>query len=233
MKLWLKKNNTWVFFKNVKKEDLESRNIFLHPSAGIDESTMLGQSVTIREYATVRGVMVGDGVMVGADSIIGSRSTIGEKSMVGERTIIGPGSLIGLGAKIEAHVIVGGGTIIGAYSKLRGFSRVGEGSLIGSRSLIGKRVKIGARAKIDDGVIIKNTSDCVVLGPIGSRNAILTGYFYDGDVWIGTGCFSGRIKTFKKAVKKKHAGTIHEADYLAACTYIRKRISLAQKRSKS
>lgn len=102
---------------------------------------------------------------------------------------------------------------------------IGTGSVIGSDAVICERAWIGS------GHWIKKTIDCVVVGPIGSRNEILTGYRHNGGIWCATGCFWEPIKKFESSVKNTYAGTDYETDYLAACQYIRARMAIAKKQA--
>ena len=61
------------------------------------------------------------------------------------------------------------------------------------------------------------SSDCITIGAIGSRDDTTT--FYrgtDGKIYVSCGCFSGTIDDFAAEVKQVHAGTKHERTYLLA-----------------
>ena len=61
------------------------------------------------------------------------------------------------------------------------------------------------------------SSDCIAIGAIGSRNGTST--FYrgkDGEIYVSCGCFNGTIDDFAAEVKQVHAGTKHEKTYLLA-----------------
>jgi hypothetical protein len=64
---------------------------------------------------------------------------------------------------------------------------------------------------------VMESSDCITIGAIGSRDDTTT--FYrgtDGGIYVSCGCFSGSIDDFSAEVKQVHAGTKHERTYLLA-----------------
>ena len=66
----------------------------------------------------------------------------------------------------------------------------------------------------------------VTVSNIGSRDATLTATIdTSGQILLFTGCFSGTIDQFIAAVKEKHAGTVHERNYMAAIEFIKVRLS--------
>lgn len=64
---------------------------------------------------------------------------------------------------------------------------------------------------------IMESSDCITIGAIGSRDDTTT--FYrgaDGKIYVSCGCFNGTIDDFASKVKAVHAGAKHEKTYLLA-----------------
>lgn len=94
---------------------------------------------------------------------------------------------------------------------------VGEGASVGDRASVGAWARVGDRARV------KKTTDCVVLGPIGSRNAMITGYKHKGKLFVGTGCFIGSATDFEKKVKERHGENEHAKQYTLALKYLRER----------
>lgn len=68
---------------------------------------------------------------------------------------------------------------------------------------------LGSRGKL------KDTSDILIAGVIGSRNSYTTMYHTVKGVFVLCGCFSGTLEEFAAKVKETHKGTKHERDYLA------------------
>ena len=68
----------------------------------------------------------------------------------------------------------------------------------------------------------------ISIGPIGSRNAYLWARWQDGKYIVHTGCFSGTLDKFKKAVKKTHSEGIHRREYLAAIELLSERMKSSE-----
>jgi uncharacterized protein YjbI with pentapeptide repeats len=64
----------------------------------------------------------------------------------------------------------------------------------------------------------------ISIGPIGSRNAFMWARWEDGTFVVKTGCFSGTIDDFKKAVKGKHTKGVHKDEYADAIKLIEARM---------
>ena len=62
---------------------------------------------------------------------------------------------------------------------------------------------------------LRNYSDVLVVGNIGSRNGYTTMFRTDKGVFVQCGCFKGSLDDFEKKVKETHQGNNHELDYLA------------------
>ena len=162
------------------------------------------RSITIRQGAIIdEGVAIGDGV------------TINKWATINKGAVICKGATIGGESTIGKEATIGEETII--YE----CATIGEGAVIGEWVTIAARVIIPAKATIGNGVKISTSYDCVVLGPLGSRESILTSYMHDGELIVATGCFIGKIDAFEAAVKKQHAGTQYEKKYLLAIDYLR------------
>ena len=106
---------------------------------------------------------------------------------------------------------------------------IGEGARIGARAIIGEWARIGARARIGEEASIEHTIDCIVMGPLGSENRMLTFYRGPQSLRAATGCFDGNLESFVTAVKSKHGDSACGKDYLAAVEYARVKFSLNNK----
>ncbi len=115
----------------------------------------------------------------------------------------------------KRNITIGEGSQIGSWSQIGERSKIGP-SQIGSWSQIGEGSEIGLTDKID----------YIVMGPFGSRKAMLTGYVHKKELWIGTGCFCGSAVDFLKKVKETHDKNNHAKDYIEAVEYIKKRVGL-------
>ena len=66
---------------------------------------------------------------------------------------------------------------------------------------------------------INSVDDILIVGPLGSRSAYTQIYRTDQGVYVKCGCFFGTIDEFAEKVKKTHAGSKYERDYIALIDY--------------
>ena len=74
-------------------------------------------------------------------------------------------------------------------------------------------------AWVAGGATIFKSSDYLLIGPIGSREAFMT--WTRSDDCIATGCFRGTVKEFLAAVHETHGDNEHAQAYRAAVKFIR------------
>lgn len=87
---------------------------------------------------------------------------------------------------------------------------------------IGTGAVIGERASIGTGAVIEKTIDCIVIGPIGSRNGNTTFYKSNGELHAICGCYSGTLAEFSERVQSVHGENEHGKRYQAAIEYVKK-----------
>ena len=88
--------------------------------------------------------------------------------------------------------------------------------MTGSACVTGE-ARVTGNAWVRGNARVMESSDCITIGAIGSRDDTTT--FYrgtDGGIYVSCGCFSGSIDDFSAEVKAVHAGTKHEKTYLLA-----------------
>jgi len=188
---------------------LKEKNGLLKLFEGDLTAELKQRQIIIGEWA-----IIGEGVIIGEGANIGALARIGEEARIGEGVIIGEWARIGALANIGEEAIIGEG------------ARIGERANIGERASIGEEASIGALANIGKGASITMTYECIVLGPLGSRSAMMTAYVLNEIIQIGAGCFLDSIEKFESQVKEVHAGTRHEKEYLAALDYVRAKFAI-------
>ena len=80
----------------------------------------------------------------------------------------------------------------------------------------------------------------ISIGPIGSRYSYLWTRWEESGFMVRTGCFTGTLDEFKKAVKEKHKSGVHRDEYMVAIKLMEARMKSSkadweryQKRKKS
>ena len=209
--IYLKKYGEWSLFNKVGSRDLKSRNIKIN-DVSIGHFCRLDNDISIADGVTIgHSVRLYNGTRIERDVAIADRSYLFN------------------GVHIERGAYICSATHLGPYSLIGEHAFLGGSAAIYDHVRVGRKVVIAPGAKIGPDASIENTSDCVVVGPLGSRDAMLTGYYHAGSVWITTGCFCGSITDFENAVRRDHAGTVYEDDYLAASAYIFARIESSRR----
>ena len=87
---------------------------------------------------------------------------------------------------------------------------------------------------------LANLSGYISIGPIGSRYSYLWTRWEESGFMVRTGCFTGTLDEFKKAVKEKHKSGVHRDEYMVAIKLMEARMKSSkadweryQKRKKS
>jgi UDP-3-O-[3-hydroxymyristoyl] glucosamine N-acyltransferase len=145
--------------------------------------------------------------------------SIGEWASIGECASIGEYASIGEWASIGEYASIGESASIGECASIGEYASIGESASIGECASIGEWAIIGESARIE------SKYGCIILSPLGSRQAPMTAYPQRDTIYIGTGCFLGSIESFEAAVRKTHAGTQHETEYLLALKYVREKFA--------
>lgn len=175
---------------------------FVHPSAIIAQSALLGENCTIGA-----GVIVEDGASIGAGSMIGAGTIIGRGVQIGEQAHIDMGVKILEKTKIGARVRILAGAVLGS----RGFGlhfeqgRWLELPQLGGVS-IGDDVEIGACTTVDcgaigdtvleDGVKLDNHVQVAHNVHIGAHTIIAGCTVIAGSVTFGKYCVVGGASVF-------------------------------------
>lgn len=170
---------------------------FIHPSAMIDASAVIGHNVTIGPFAVIgAGASIGHGATIGAHCCVGSGASVGSATHLHPRVTIADGCVIG------DRCIVHSGAVIGADGF--GFAP-DEGHWIKIEQLgsvrIGNDVEIGANTCIDrgalddtviaDGVKLDNLIQIGHNVRVGANTAMAGCVGVAGSAEIGAGCTVG------------------------------------------
>ena len=195
-------------------------------------SVKICDSAEVNDMATIGyGASIGDKSTIGDEANIGCGARIGDKSTIGDKANIGCGARIGYGARIgdksaigdEASIgykaTIGYGARIGDKSATGDEASIGEGAYIGDKSAIGDGARIGEGACISNGTTIGHrvSIDCndkfLCVGPIGSRDAMLTIVLHGGKLILHTGCFHGMLAEFLEKLEVAHKNNEHARAY--------------------
>lgn len=112
---------------------------------------------------------------------------------------------------------------------VRGNAVVTDEARVTGKALVTGEARVTGNALVRGNARVMESSDCITIGAIGSRDDTTT--FYrgtDGEIYVTCGCFSGTIDDFAAKVKQVHAGTKHEKTYLLAAELAKAQIGTAE-----
>ena len=93
--------------------------------------------------------------------------------------------------------------------------------MIHTLAVISKGAVISERADIGKGWRVEHPRDCILLGPAGSRDAMLTVAWTRGMVRAATGCWEGALDDLGAAVVARHGDSQYGRDYAAVVAMTR------------
>jgi len=73
----------------------------------------------------------------------------------------------------------------------------GEAQVFGSAQVSGE-------ARVSGRAYIKSVADYIVVGPAQSSGRFTTSYIVENSIVVTTGCFTGTLEEFKRAIEKTH-----------------------------
>ena len=128
-------------------------------------------------------------------------------------------------AHVDETVYVGPDAQVGDNAQVSDNAQVGGNARVGGNAWVGDNAQVYGNAQVSGDAKLSKTTDYLVIGPIGSREASMTWTRSDG--CIATGCFRGTVEEFLAAVKETHGGNAHAKAYRAAVEFIRAMEKLA------
>ena len=127
------------------------RRCWVHPTARIASTVILGDRVIIHEGATIAGhVTIGARCTIAAHAHIGAHSTLAADVAVGEHVKIAPRCTLGEYVKIGAHSVIAADVAIGPHSTLGEYVKIGRGAVIGHGCKLGYNSAVHAGAGLSN-----------------------------------------------------------------------------------
>lgn len=172
---------------------------------------------------------------VGENARVSGKARISGDALVSEYAVVSGNSTVSNNSKVSRHaqvtgaVNLSGSSTVSGHAHISGYVSVQNASVSanarikGPRYLDGvdRRIRIPPGAFLADSVLIENSRDVLVLGPIGSRRDSLTASRSTKGLRLFTGCFDGTVEEFLTALHDNHGfDSQHGQDYLRALTYI-------------
>lgn len=173
-------------------------------------------------------------------SVLGS-ARIMNSTMIKENALVKNNAIVDMNALIRGRALIGGDAIVSGNDEYDGIGVVIEGfANISDRATIKGKITIGGRVRVDGnahiilhesyGIIdqgehfggnasIGSRNDWFSVNNMGSRHDTITFYINRSgshpEIECTTGCFTGTIDKFVKAVIDRHGYTYYAREYLA------------------
>ncbi len=139
---------------------MKSETRYMHPTAVVEEGTVLGHGVQIGPYVVVyRGTKIGDGVRIGANAVLGQRPTKASTSTLKTSSdlpglTIGSDTAVGVGAILYAGSSIGKNCFVADAAQVRERCTIGNSVIVGHAATVENDCFIGHRTKIQTGAYI-------------------------------------------------------------------------------
>ena len=113
-----------------------------------------------------------------------------------------------------------------------GNARVSENAQVSGNARVFGNAQVFGDAWVSGDARVSSVVEIIMLGPIGSRNAMLSAYFdKDKNILVSTGCFLGSMSEFEKAVKDRYANKGFGKDYSEAIKFIKSKMKRVKEAS--
>lgn len=141
-----------------KASEEKSLGTFVHPTASVHYSVVLGENVKIGPYAILgEGASIGDGTLIDAHVVIDRWATIGRDCHFHYGAIIGDaGQMAGRRGEHKSFVTIGDRNDVREYVTINRGASEGETTVIGNDNLFMTNVHIAHNCRIGSQVIITN-----------------------------------------------------------------------------
>lgn len=141
----------------------------------------------------------------GSAEVFGDSRVSGNAEVYGDAWIYDNAEVYGDAFVYESAWVHGNADVYGSAEVYGNADLFGHARICGSASVC-SNAEIFGYAKVCDGEV-RDTSDIITTGPVGSRDSYTT--FNKSSGTVCTGCFKGTIEEFEKAVKKRHGDSTY------------------------
>lgn len=147
---------------------------------------------------------------------------------IGDNARVRGKALVRGNAQVYGNAQVSGNARVHDNAQVYGDAKVYDNAQICDNAQVYGNARVGGSAfvygsaRIGGNALIRQVTDYLTLGPIGSRHDITTFYrAREYHVEVMCGCFSGSLDDFVERVKQVHGGSHHGKAYLLAADLAR------------
>lgn len=164
----------------------------------------------------------GDACVMGSALVEGRAFVSGQATVKGGAAVGGSAVVVGPGVVVTGSAYVGGSARIREYAQIYGAVSVVGTAAIGGRAKVHGAGSIKGNECIGFNADVGSTRDWLHIGPAKSSGRYVTAYRdTELGVRVQTGCFTGTVKAFSKAIEETHQHnqeTLHQ--YRLICQLI-------------
>lgn len=160
---------------------------------------------------------VDDDALVSGSATMRDRSSAYDEAIVcGEVQMFGD-SDVSDSAVVKDHVWLSERVSVSGRARISGRAWIRDGVTISGNSIVYGKLWVSGEAIFTDDALIRDESDFMCIGPIGSRNDYTT-FFRNakGEIKVICGCFKGTIDSFLQKVEEIHSLDKHGITYRLA-----------------
>lgn len=187
-----------------KEENLShENNCWVFDNARVYDNAMVSDNARVSGNAEV----LGDAEVWGNAAIYGNAKVSGN-------TIVSGNAKVFDNAEVRNYAMVSG--IVSDNAKVYGNAMIFDNAIVSDNAMVNGNAKVCGKARISKDAYITNTNDYILIGPIGSRDAITTFYLTkDKTIMVKCGCFNDTIDKFIDKVNETHKDNpIHLNNYI-------------------
>lgn len=188
----------------------QTDNCWIYENAKVIDRAAIYDNAKVHHEAVIK-----DDAQIFQDAYIGCSAIISDFAIVTDKTTVNCNVKIKNNAKIQDMAIVMDKAVI------KGNAIINGNAIICGNAIVSNRSVITGNAVIYGEVNIENTTDVLVIGPIGSRERYTTFIKQPDNIYVRCGCFFDNIDNFAKEVTRRHETNNHAINYMSAIDFVK------------
>ena len=197
----------------IEKEDNLSQ---YNNNCWISNNAKVMDNATVQDNAFVSyGAIVKDSARIYNNAIISGFAVISDYAIVRDNAVVNSNAKVKNSAKIQDMVTVMDRAVIKDNAIINNYAEICGDAIVSNESIISGNAVIYGEANIE------NTTDVLVIGPIGSRNKYTTFMKQQDNIYVRCGCFFDTIDNFAKEVTRRHETNNHAINYMSAIDFVK------------
>lgn len=208
-------------FNDVKKDDLGGYVQSYSNLAQCDGCWIYGFAKVYNKAKVLGNAIVTNNAIVKGKAVIYDNAKICDNVIVIDDTIVGDNAIIHDYVKIYGKATVRGNAYIMNNVVIMHNAHVTDNAYIIDNVVISNHAKIMSNARLCGDLVIENTNDVLVIGPIGMKDDIITFVNTKDNIQVIYNDFSNFLDAFERCMIKKYESTIYNDNYKDTINYVK------------